>query len=176
MSTYTVQAGDTLSSIARRELGNALAWPDIWGSQPADRESGIDLPGPGARAPAAPSGAGALMRELTHEGWLAEAEQRFGPDAMDWKFVCPSCGHVTAVRDWKAAGASEGQVAFSCVGRNLGADDARTFRNQGGPCQYAGGGLFGLNPVRVTLADGKVRDTFEFAPEEAAVAVAVTWR
>jgi hypothetical protein len=103
------------------------------------------------------------LRELSHEAWLVEAEQRFGADAMGWKFICPSCGHITAVGDWKKAGATEGQVAFSCVGRNLGADDKQTFRNQGGPCQYAGGGLFRLNPVRVVMADGKVRETFEFA-------------
>ena len=72
--------------------------------------------------------------EMTHEEWTAEAERRFGKNAHDWKFVCPSCGHVASVRDWKEAGATEGEVAFSCVGRRTGAADDRTFRGKGGPC------------------------------------------
>ena len=75
---------------------------------------------------------------------------------MKWRFVCPSCGHVASVKDWKDAGASEGEVAFSCVGRHLNADDAKTFKHDGGPCQYAGGGLFGLNPVTVIHEDGTI--------------------
>ena len=45
MATYTVQAGDTLSSIARRELGNALAWPDIWGLNPQIGNPELIFPG-----------------------------------------------------------------------------------------------------------------------------------
>lgn len=102
------------------------------------------------------------MRTTTHEEWTAEAKRRFGDDAMKWRFICPSCGHVAAVKDWKDAGASEGEVAFSCVGRHLDADDAKTFAQKGGPCQYAGGGLFGLNPVKVKFGDAE-HAVFEFA-------------
>ena len=100
----------------------------------------------------------------TYDEWRAEGEWRFGPDQMQWRFVCPSCGHVTTVADWKAAGAPLGAVAFSCVGRWLGADDGKTFEGNGGPCTYAGGGLFGLNPVAVAV-QGRERRVFDFAPE-----------
>lgn len=100
---------------------------------------------------------------MTHAEWLAEAERRFGPDAMKWRFVCPSCGYVASVQDWKDAGATEGEVSFSCVGRRRGADDAQTFQRKGGPCQYAGGGLFGLNPVVVEMPNGKKNNVFAFA-------------
>ena len=100
---------------------------------------------------------------MTQEQWRAEAVELFGPDPMDWKFVCPSCGHVASVRDWKDAGATEGEAAFSCVGRHLNADDKNTFQKKGGPCQYAGGGLFKLNPVKV---DGH-ENVFAFAERAA---------
>lgn len=102
---------------------------------------------------------------MAHAEWVAEGTRRFGADHMKWRFVCPSCGHVASVQDWKDAGASEGEVAFSCVGRHTGAGGELAFRKQGGPCNYAGGGLFRLNPVMVLTPDG-VRPCFAFAPPE----------
>ncbi|MEI2742745.1 MAG: VVA0879 family protein [Candidatus Competibacter sp.] len=105
------------------------------------------------------------METLSHDAWLAEGRRLFGEDFLDWRFVCPSCGHVAAVRDWKTAGASIDAVAFSCVGRWL--DDHRAtakaaFKNAGGPCDYTGGGLIKLNPVAVDL-QGKIQHFFRFA-------------
>lgn len=104
--------------------------------------------------------------------WAAEGERRFGPDRMEWKFVCPACGHVARAADWKAAGASEGAVAFSCVGRWLpNSGPGRAFVAAGTasakPCDYAGGGLFGLNPLLVQDLDGKTHRLFAFAEAEA---------
>lgn len=103
------------------------------------------------------------MRETTHPEWTAEAVRRFGDDPMKWRFVCPSCGHVASVQDWKDAGAPEGAVAFSCVGRWHGGDPEKTFMKQGGPCDYAGGGLIGINPVAVFRENGIFSRVFEFA-------------
>lgn len=103
---------------------------------------------------------------MTHAEWLAEAEKRFGKDPMNWKFVCPSCGHVASVADWKAAGAPSTAAAFSCVGRWLTkAKDAFTDKGKG-PCNYAGGGLFRINPVAVTFPDGVEHQAFAFAEPE----------
>jgi hypothetical protein len=101
---------------------------------------------------------------MTHAEWKAEAVRRFGENAMEWRFVCPACGHVTKVQDWKDACALESEVAFSCVGRHLhGAREA--FNGEGpGPCNYAGGGLIGLNPQEVEVS-GRVIRVFAFAPE-----------
>lgn len=94
---------------------------------------------------------------MTHTEWLSEGERRFGPDQMKWRFVCPACKHVASVQDYKDAGASMTAVAFSCVGRWM--DRPRdAFGDGPGPCNYAGGGLFGLNPLDV---DG--RKYFDFA-------------
>lgn len=102
----------------------------------------------------------------SHEEWVAEAKRRFGENSNEWKFVCPACKYVATVREWKEAGATQGEIAFSCVGRRK-AERAQAFGGdrdkQGGPCDYAGGGLFRLNPVTVHLEDGKSCDVFDFA-------------
>lgn len=101
------------------------------------------------------------------EDWQAEAVRRFGPDQMKWKFMCPSCGHVASIQDWKDAGGTEGEVAFSCIGRHIkGSGD---ILNKKKPCNYAGGGLFRLNPVSIQgIPDG----VFDFAPIEQAPVIA----
>ena len=86
---------------------------------------------------------------------------RFGPDEMKWKFVCPACGYVASPEDWKNVGAKESHVAFSCTGRFL--DSCRdAFEKGPGPCNYAGGGLIGLNPVEI---DGCTARYFAFAED-----------
>lgn len=102
--------------------------------------------------------------------WRAKAADLFGDDFMKWKFVCPVCGHVAAVQDWKDAGATARAAAFSCVGRWAGANPMTTKGDIGpngikgkGPCNYAGGGLFQLNPVVVVDPDGHETKAFAFA-------------
>ena len=108
------------------------------------------------------------VQTFTHDEWLAEAERLFGPDARDWRFECPACNHVASGREWIEAGAPSTAVAFSCIGRWL-PKPREAFANGAGPCNYAGGGLIGLNPVRVMKADGTRIDAFAFAaPREGA--------
>lgn len=106
-----------------------------------------------------------------HKEWLAEAERRYGPDAVSWKFICPVCKHITSGQDWKDAGAPITAVAFSCVGRYL-ENPQIAFPEKGratkGPCNYTGGGLFQLNPVTIVMDDGTEHSAFDFAPEESA--------
>lgn len=104
---------------------------------------------------------------IKHEDWTAEAKRRFGDDPMGWRFKCPNCGHVASVKDWKDAGAPEGSVAFSCVGRWTGGEGT-IFQNPAvQPCNYTNGGLFNIAPVGVLWEDtsGKeiVRYVFDFA-------------
>lgn len=104
---------------------------------------------------------------ITRDEWVAEGTRRFGPDMMKWKFVCPSCKHVAAASDWRDAKAPENTVAFSCVGRWSGANVDAFTHKKGGPCNYAGGGLFRINPTCVDH-DGVVHDVFAFADEPTA--------
>ncbi len=98
------------------------------------------------------------MNFKTTADWHAEGVRRFGSDEMKWKFVCPSCGHIASVEDWKKSGASERQVAFSCVGRHL--PNAKSIFCKPGPCDYSGGGLIPLNPVHI---EDRGSNVFDFA-------------
>ena len=96
---------------------------------------------------------------MTKPEWKAEGKKRFGSNMLDWKFKCPACGHIASVQDYKDAGAATSVVAFSCIGRYLKTKPREAFGENGkGPCNYAGGGLIGLNPTEV---DGNYY--FEFA-------------
>lgn len=103
---------------------------------------------------------------MTQAAWVKRARELFGDDQLAWRFVCPSCAHVASVADWKAAGATEGAVAFSCIGRWLPTAEVegRAFKREGGPCNYTGGGLFKLNPVTVVLPGDHTMQVFDFAP------------
>ena len=99
---------------------------------------------------------------MTLDEWRARGVELFGEDMMDWQFVCPACGHVASGRDWKDAGAREGEIAYSCIGRRT--ENPRPAFGKGpGPCDYAGGGLIGLNPVTVVVNEKKTLDVFAFA-------------
>lgn len=100
---------------------------------------------------------------FTHEEWVAEATRLFGANPLQWRFVCPSCGYEASVADWRTAGAPVESAGFSCVGRWTGASDSETFQRKGGPCWYAGNGLFRINPVTVRMPDGSSISAFAFA-------------
>jgi len=94
---------------------------------------------------------------MTDAEWREKGAALFGPDLMEWRFVCPACGHVQCAQDYKDAGAPSGAVATSCVGRWL-PGSRKAFGGDGpGPCNYAGFGLFRLNLVDV---DGQRIFTF----------------
>lgn len=97
---------------------------------------------------------------MTSVEYFAEAEKRFGKDQMDWAFVCPVCGYRQTARELEKCGAPANAIAFSCIGRWI-PNARKAFGGKGpGPCNYAGGGLFAINPV--TLSDRENR-YFELA-------------
>ncbi len=91
------------------------------------------------------------------------------------RFVCPSCGNVATPEDWHKAGAPANTIAFSCVGRWMPNSTATIFEKGKGPCNYAGGGLFRLNPVIVESGDAK-HEIFEFAEASPAASDAMSGR
>ncbi|MGE3857262.1 MAG: VVA0879 family protein, partial [Dehalococcoidia bacterium] len=106
--------------------------------------------------------------------WRAEAERLFGADAMRWRFECPACHHVATLQDWKDAGAPQESWAFSCVGRWLPFHRDAFGEDGPGPCNYAGGGLFRLNPQPLLFPDGSTHHAFAFARPTCAAGVGGT--
>lgn len=102
--------------------------------------------------------------KYTFQEWESKARELFGPDKLKWKFKCPSCKAVIAVEEWVRVAAPTA-IAFSCIGRYL-PEAKGTIFNKKSPCDYAGGGLFQLNPVIVVDEEGKEHTMFDFATEE----------
>ena len=82
------------------------------------------------------------------EEWQAEGVRLFGEDRMRWAFMCPRCGIVSTVQDFKDAGAHIEAVAQDCIGRH---------RNDIG-CDWAAYGLFDICMVHIVA-----RPVFAFA-------------
>lgn len=102
-----------------------------------------------------------MIKNFSRKEWEAEGIKRFGTDKMDWRFVCPACGHVASVRDYYKAGAKESQTAFNCIGRYLKGTKGEFMKNKKQPCNYTGGGLFQLNPVSIDNSEDRLFDFSE---------------
>jgi len=101
----------------------------------------------------------------TQEEWKAEAQRRLGENFMNWKFKCPMCGHVASVRDFKNAGASDPNCAYTeCIGRYTGKGAPQKGDSSG--CNWCSYGLFGIpndNADTIILPDGKEIRIFQLA-------------
>jgi hypothetical protein len=103
--------------------------------------------------------------KITHADWLAEGERRFGKNPSDWKFVCPSCGHIQAIgdfRQYKERGATPATAAQLCIGRFTGAEGAFDPAKHK-PCNYTVNGLLCLAKTVVVMDDGVEQAVFDFA-------------
>ncbi|AZO45917.1 hypothetical protein EJ076_34960 [Mesorhizobium sp. M7D.F.Ca.US.005.01.1.1] len=105
-----------------------------------------------------------MTTKIEKADWLAAGRERYGDETHLWRFKCPSCGHVASVKDWQDAGAPEGAVAFSCVGRYRKGDIGHVWGDKQ-PCDYAGGGLFKLNPIHVDDGQPEPHTVFDFADD-----------
>jgi len=116
--------------------------------------------------PSGPSLDGPTLKKVPKDEWLAEAKKRFGDDPLNWKFVCPSCGHIQSCvdfRPYKDKGADPNDAYFSCIGRFDGHMKTSMLSGES-PCNYTLGGLFVLATTVVVLEDGRQLPVFEFAP------------
>lgn len=96
------------------------------------------------------------------DDFMTDAQERFGEDWLAWRFVCPGCGYVASVQDYKDAGAPEGAVGYSCIGRYV--ENGRSWLNGkgDGPCDYTAGGLFNICDTAIST-DGGLRYVFALA-------------
>ena len=102
------------------------------------------------------------MKVIEYEDWHKEALKRY-PD-KNIVFTCPVCGYKQSLKELKEAKVPEGSWGFSCIGRYIGGRDAIKGKGNG-PCNYAGGGLFQLNPIHVKDEEGNIHQLFDFADD-----------
>lgn len=91
------------------------------------------------------------VKEMTRDEWLSKGRDLFGEDMKQWQFVCPGCGHVQLVEDfrqYKEQGATPDSARNECIGR-YSKGRSWAFEKKGQPCDYAGYGLLNICPVKV---------------------------
>lgn len=102
---------------------------------------------------------------IQYDDWLVEMRRRY-PNRNDVAFVCPVCHHRQTVGQFVAAAGDDGlrMAGFACIGRLMPKDQtSEAFSGKEGPCSYAGGGLFRLNPIVVVMPDLSKIEAFDFA-------------
>jgi hypothetical protein len=117
------------------------------------RRIGIFVQGEGAPVPV----------KMTKDEWVKLGTQLYGPNMMDWKFICPACGNIARPRDfypYKDTGANPDTATHQCIGRYDG--HIQVVMGEGHPCNYTGYGLIDLCPVIVVDGEHESR-CFAFA-------------
>ena len=103
-----------------------------------------------------------IIRYESKEAWEAEGRRRFGNDFMKWRFVCPMCGHIASVEEFKAVGASSPNDAFQCcLGRFTGKGAPKEGDSSG--CNWTVNGLFKVGGASV-VHNGNEILIFDYAP------------
>lgn len=106
-------------------------------------------------------------QHMTLIEWGQLGTELFGPNANQWRVVCPSCGLVQTRQDWRDLGMSGRMVdtmfAFNCIGRwKYPRDAAEIFEpNAGYGCRYLGTHKPNISPFTVVMGDDE-RPTFGF--------------
>ena len=102
------------------------------------------------------------MKKLSFEEWKDKAIELFGKDSKDWRFVCPSCGHIQSVKSVLEHNPSldpnniQNWINYNCEGRY----------NEGEGCDWTLGGLFKIHKLEIIYL-GKEIPSFEFVKKEA---------
>jgi len=112
------------------------------------------------------------METITAEEWLAKGKELFGDNMLNWRFVCPGCGHVQTPQDFQPfqeQGATPDSARNECIGRYTGGKSwlRDNLQKYNGPCDYAGYGLFSISPVVVLDGAEKVHSfAFDTVPQQ----------
>lgn len=110
---------------------------------------------------------------LTLQEYRAEAARRFGPDILDIAHVCPRCGDVATLREFRDLGSHA--HGMDCIGRLLGALEGSRRHDRKGQvhgnaprgCDWTAYGLF---PGAWTVIDGdRIIRCFALAPAREAI-------
>lgn len=93
------------------------------------------------------------------DDWMEELKSRFGDDFDNFKFVCPSCGHIQSVADFIAIGVDGNKAYCECISRYKDMDG----KNNKKACKYTIAGLFLLDHDTVIDRDYMPINVFKMA-------------
>lgn len=99
------------------------------------------------------------VKVIKYKDWMAELKEKFGENPDNWKFKCPSCGHVQSVADFKAIGKDPNYAFSNCIGRFTGNNDHTGKYG----CNYTVNGFISLNKTTVINEDYLPVKVFEMA-------------
>lgn len=54
---------------------------------------------------------------LLYKDWVARGKELYGPNKLDWQFVCPACGHVQTLREFHEVGIDPDYGVYKCASR-----------------------------------------------------------
>jgi hypothetical protein len=98
---------------------------------------------------------------VTREAWLRIGGELFGENPREWRFQCPSCGHIQSEREARERNAEVKNLSdwiyFSCEGRHTPSVG----------CDWTLGGLFQIHTLEVVSDGGHVSRVMRFAHERA---------
>ena len=108
-----------------------------------------------------------MEKKMTKEEWEKRGVELFGEDRFKWRFVCPGCGQVQSLEDfrkYKDRGATPDSATCECLGRYEGGNASWLAGKVPASkrCDYAGYGLLRISPVTVVEDDGEERMSFAF--------------
>jgi hypothetical protein len=102
-----------------------------------------------------------MLTRITKAEWMKKGKELFGENTDKWRFVCPGCGCVQSIEDfrpYKDQGATPDSATHKCLGRYTGGrswlDDKPV---PGQRCDYTGYGLLCICPIIVIDGDKEIR-------------------
>lgn len=116
------------------------------------------------------------VTRLTKEEWQSKGKALFGENTDLWRFVCPGCGSIQSVGDFrpfKDDGATPDSATKECLGRYTGGVSWANTPNKklkGRRCDYAGYGLLHISPVIVVDGEKEI-ECFAFDEGENTVSL-----
>lgn len=90
-----------------------------------------------------------------------EMKSRFGDDLNKWAFICPQCGDIATIQDFKDALAKDNDPTSDAFGYHGQVCIGRVTKGRG--CDWAAYGLFS-GPEFIIMDDGSEVPCFAIAP------------
>ena len=113
---------------------------------------------------------GKQYKTYTELEWNQRGVKLFGEDRLNWKFVCPICGNIQSVEDFRQyqdKGATPASAYKVCIGRYSGGRSAFGYKKKDEnktPCDYISSGFFRIGDT-VIREDGENLCCFPFYVE-----------